>query len=267
MIGTNYSLSKKRERGERRGPKSQLQVQDFFISIFISVKQIKPTCTCQSKNYKDGRELERAQGGKKRKGQGGDAVKVIEGLGGRGGGQEELDAVKCLSISCIAVNLRRTALLPRRSCSDVCARKCLQLVQLLRQFSQHTGAEVGAALGQRPFHAVREGTHKTHAENRLIDVGKHAGNISIVIVIVPSFVCSILSTCIYFSCTQMYQKIKVQTHPLPQPESCANSQRTCHPSPHAPEPPPTVNPLLSHLLHPQNKQQPVASHCHATLLN
>lgn len=61
--------------------------------------------------------------------------------------EEGLDAVKRLAVACIAVALRRTALLAGRSCSHVRARERLQLVQLLRQFAQHTGAEVGAALG------------------------------------------------------------------------------------------------------------------------
>lgn len=61
--------------------------------------------------------------------------------------KERLDAVKRLAVACIAVALRRTALLAGRSCSHVRARERLQLVQLLRQFAQHAGAEVGAALG------------------------------------------------------------------------------------------------------------------------
>lgn len=78
----------------------------------------------------------REEGGKgKRKGRGGDTD------------EDGLDAVKCLAVACIAVALRHTALLAGRSCSHVRARERLQLVQLLRQFAQHTGAEIGAALG------------------------------------------------------------------------------------------------------------------------
>lgn len=75
--------------------------------------------------------------------------RVGGGRKGRGGDtdEERLDAVKCLAVACIAVALRRTALLAGRSCSHVRARERLQLVQLLRQFAQHTGAEIGAALG------------------------------------------------------------------------------------------------------------------------
>lgn len=61
--------------------------------------------------------------------------------------EEGLDAVKRLAVACIAVAVRHTALLAGRSRSHIRARECLQLVQLLRQFAQHTGAEVGAALG------------------------------------------------------------------------------------------------------------------------
>ena len=70
-----------------------------------------------------------------------------------------LDAVKRLAVACIAVALGRTALLSGRSCPHVRARERLQLVQLLRQFAQHTGAEVGAPLGEVPVHAVGEGKH------------------------------------------------------------------------------------------------------------
>lgn len=81
----------------------------------------------------------------RRKEGGRDVVKVREGL--RDDAEERLDAVKRLAVACIAVALRRTALLAGCSCSHVRARERLQLVQLLRQFAQHTGAEVGAALG------------------------------------------------------------------------------------------------------------------------
>lgn len=101
-----------------------------------------------------------------------------EGGKGRGGGGKEeemrLDAVKRLAVACIAVTLRRTALLSGRSCSHVCARERLQLMQLLRQLPQHASAEVGAALGKGPVHAAGEGTHKRHAQNRLIGLGNHA---------------------------------------------------------------------------------------------
>lgn len=118
-----------------------------------------------------GRGQEKRRWRRRRRGR--DAVKVEEG---QREDEEGLDAVKRLAVVCIAVALRRTALLAGRSCSHVRTRERLQLVQLLRQFAQHTGAEVGAALGKRPVHAVGEGTHKTHAENRLIGLGKHAGN-------------------------------------------------------------------------------------------
>lgn len=92
--------------------KGWMQVKVIFCHIFI--KQGKPTCSCQSRN------------------------KVKE---------ERLDAVKRLAVACIAVALGRAALLAGRSCSHVRAGECLQLVQLLRQFAQHAGAQVGAALG------------------------------------------------------------------------------------------------------------------------
>lgn len=65
----------------------------------------------------------------------------------RDGWKTGLDAVKRLAIACIAVALGSAALLAGRSCSHVRARECLQLVQLLREFAQHTSAEVGTALG------------------------------------------------------------------------------------------------------------------------
>lgn len=61
--------------------------------------------------------------------------------------EERLDAVKRLAVACIAGALGRAALLAGRPCSHVRAGERLQLVQLLGQFAQHAGAEVGAALG------------------------------------------------------------------------------------------------------------------------
>lgn len=100
----------------------------------------------QGRNWDKGEDSGREKERVKRKGRrrGRDAVKVKEGLRED---EEELDAFKRLAVVCIAVTLRRTALLAGRSCSHVRARERLQLVQLLRQFAQHTGAEVGAALG------------------------------------------------------------------------------------------------------------------------
>lgn len=54
---------------------------------------------------------------------------------------------KRLAVAGIAVALGRTALLAGRSCSHVRAGERLQLVQLLGQFAQHAGAQVGATLG------------------------------------------------------------------------------------------------------------------------
>lgn len=57
------------------------------------------------------------------------------------------DAAKRLAVACIAVALGRTALPAGRPCSHVRAGERLQLVQLLGQFAQHAGAQVGATLG------------------------------------------------------------------------------------------------------------------------
>lgn len=97
--------------------------------------------------------------------------------GRRGGRSDALDAVKRLAVACIAVTLGGAALLAGRPGSHVGARERLQLVQLLRQFAQHAGAEVGAALGERPVHAAgargrgrgdgrREGGWRKHAREQ-----------------------------------------------------------------------------------------------------
>lgn len=136
------SFSAKKRGKEKRTEKL------VAVKGHILLKQVKSTCTCQWKtrgrNEQRKRIEEEEQGERKRRGGIRDAVKVKEGLRED---QEQLDAVKRLAVVCIAVALRRTALLAGRSCSHVRARERLQLVQLLRQFAQHTGAEVGAALG------------------------------------------------------------------------------------------------------------------------
>lgn len=94
----------------------------------------------------------------KQSGEGGRGSGYVRGRGSRRGGRSgALDAVKRLAVACIAVALGRAALLAGRPGSHVGAGERLQLVQLLRQFAQHAGAEVGAALGERPVHAAGAG--------------------------------------------------------------------------------------------------------------
>lgn len=144
ITGTNHSLPKEiwGERGRKRTEKLQ-----FKVIIFMSIKQVISACTSHSrKKLGWGEEDDRREGrGKEwqRKRRCGKSKSGFKGGWGGGG----LDAFKRLAVACIAVALRRTALLAGRSCSHVRARESLQLVQLLRQFTQHTGAEVGAALG------------------------------------------------------------------------------------------------------------------------
>lgn len=136
------SFSAKRNMGGRK----RTEKLQFKVIIFMSIKQVISACTSHSrKKLGWGEEDDRREGrGKEwqRKRRCGKSKSGFNGWGGRG-----LDAFKRLAVACIAVALRRTALLAGRSCSHVRARESLQLVQLLRQFTQHTGAEVGAALG------------------------------------------------------------------------------------------------------------------------
>lgn len=72
------------------------------------------------------------------------------------GGEYRSDSIIWVSIACIAVALGQAAFLARRATSRIGAGVRLQFMQLLGQFSQHTGAEVGATLGHGSIQAVRE---------------------------------------------------------------------------------------------------------------
>lgn len=72
------------------------------------------------------------------------------------GGEDRSDSIIWVSIACIAVALGQAAFLARRATSRIGAGVRLQFMQLLGQFSQHTGAEVGATLGHGSIQAVRE---------------------------------------------------------------------------------------------------------------
>lgn len=83
-----------------------------------------------------------------------------------------LDTVERLSVSSQHITLFQAALLARCTRSNIGAWIRLQFVQLLGQFPQHTGAEIGAALGQESAlagqkHTCRQAYH-THMQRLLV---------------------------------------------------------------------------------------------------
>ncbi len=148
----------------------------------MSIKQVKSTCTCQSKNNKEetgmsrGRERGRRKGGKEKK-EGTDAVEVKGGAEGGWGGLRCCQTSGRSLHSChsqVHCASCRVFLLPRLcgGTSAICAAP--ETVCPARRCWGWSSAWLGVC----PC-CQRGETHKTHAENRLIVWEKHAGIIFI----------------------------------------------------------------------------------------
>lgn len=137
--GTNYSLPKKKKKNKqgKKAGKKYIKKKERENKSGSSQAGRSQHALARMKNTESKPEWRDRKEGRINKGRERRRERRKKGL----------DAVKRLAVACIAVPLRSAALLAGRSRSHVCAGECLQLVQLLRQFSQHASAEVGTALG------------------------------------------------------------------------------------------------------------------------